>query len=68
MSARFRKTELTRAALAMREAGVENYEITFDDDGKPVVKVRPMAAANDVGHDVASEIEAWARESSSDAA
>ena len=68
MSARFRKTELARAALAMREAGVESYEITFDAEGKPVVKVGPAAAANDAGHDVASEIEAWARENSSDAA
>ncbi|MDX2334570.1 hypothetical protein [Brevundimonas vesicularis] len=68
MSARFRKTELTRAAIAMRDAGVDSYEITFDDDGKPVVKVGPMLAANDPSHDVANEIEAWARENPSDAA
>lgn len=68
MTARFRKTELTRAVLAMRDAGVDSYEITFDDDGKPIVKVGPLTAANDSEQATLDELEKWARENSSDAA
>lgn len=66
-AARFRKSEVTRLALAMKEAGVDNYQVTFDGDGKPVLKVRP-AAANGDDPDVLNEIEQWAREEQNRAA
>lgn len=67
MSARFRKTELARVASAMRAAGVESYDIRFDDQGRPVVAVRPTAA-NDTPDSVDAEIEALRRAIQNDAA
>jgi hypothetical protein len=66
-AARFRPSELTRAAVAMRKAGVESFDVLFDAKGLPIVRVRP-GAANDTPQDVLDEIEAWARESQDDAA
>ena len=53
-------SDLTRAIRAARAAGVESFEATLDDSGRPVIKVRP---ANDRGEAaVREELEAWARE------
>lgn len=66
MTARFRKSELERCARAMRDAGVDSYEIHFDSDGKPIVRVAPASqvvhAANDSEAAAIAEIEAWARD------
>lgn len=61
-ASRFRKTELTRAALAMRDAGVDSYDVTFDDDGRPLVRVRPAGAANDAKQTALDELNAWRAE------
>lgn len=66
-ASRFRKTELARVAAAMRLAGVESYEVRFDDAGMPIVQVRPTAA-NDSRDSVDAEIEALRREIQNDAA
>lgn len=62
MSARFRKSELARVALAMREGGVDSYEVTFDDDGKPIVRVGGKQAANDSNQALLDELNAWERQ------
>lgn len=67
MSARFKSSELARAARAMRAAGVESYDVLFASDGTPIVRVRP-AAANDTPQDVLDEIAEWARGQENDAA
>lgn len=67
MTVRFRKSELTRAALAMKDAGVDCYDITFGPDGAPILRVRPRPA-NDTPQDVIDEIEALRREIEDDAA
>ena len=66
-AARFRKTELARVATAMRAAGVDCYEVRFDEAGMPIVQVRP-GAANDTHDSVDAEIEALRREIQNDAA
>lgn len=55
----FRKSDLTKAMQACAAAGVENYDLSFDREGKPVIRVRATAATSD--SDVAAELEAWVR-------
>lgn len=59
-ASRFRSSELTRAIRAAKAAGVDNFDVVIGEDGLPVIRIRG-AAANDAGHDVDAEIEAWAR-------
>lgn len=59
---RFRRSELARAALAMRDAGVDSYDVTFDPDGRPVIHVRPgltISGANDSEQSLRDELNAW---------
>lgn len=58
-ASRFRRSELARAALAMRDAGVDSYDVAFDDDGRPVVRVRPTGAAAE--YDALDELNEWKR-------
>lgn len=60
-ASRFRRSELARAALAMRDAGVDSYDVTFDDDGRPVVRVRP-SGANDAEYNALDELNEWKRQ------
>lgn len=64
---RFRASELTRAIKATKAAGVDVFDVVFDREGHPIVRVRPLAA-NDTPQDVLDEIEAWAREQEDTAA
>jgi hypothetical protein len=57
----FKQAEATKAARAMRAAGVESFDLTFDANGRPVIRVRP-AGASETPPDVLDEIDAWARE------
>lgn len=56
----FRKSDLTKAMQACAAAGVENYDLSFDRAGKPIIRVRASAQATSE-HDIAAELEAWSR-------
>lgn len=56
----FRKSDLTKAMQACAAAGVENYDLSFDSAGKPIIRVR-SAALPTADNDVDAELEAWAR-------
>lgn len=66
-AARFRSSEVTRAIKAARAAGETNFDVAFDHEGRPIIRVR-RAPANDTPQEVNDEIEAWAREQQESAA
>lgn len=47
-----RLPDTTKAIRALRKAGIEHFEIRFDNEGRPIISVRP-GVAND-----ATDIEA----------
>lgn len=55
-----RKSDITRMIRAVRAGGAEAFDLSFDERGLPVIRVRPAppAASND---DDAAEIERWSR-------
>lgn len=55
----FRRSVFEKVMRAAQACGVESYDVSLDERGLPLVKVRPLAvSAND---DVADEIERWRR-------
>lgn len=55
----FRKADITRACQAVRSATDEPFDLSFDDRGFPVIRVRPASLT--AGDDYAAEIESWSR-------
>lgn len=55
----FRKSDITRAMQAVKAAGVESFDLSFDERGLPVIKARP-APPDPSTASVADEIAEWA--------
>ncbi|PZT99884.1 MAG: hypothetical protein DI624_04215 [Brevundimonas sp.] len=58
---RFRSTELTRAMKAAFASGATDFDVTFDDHGRPIIKVR-STPANDTEQTALDELNAWKAE------
>jgi hypothetical protein len=56
---RVRKSDITKAVLAVRAAGVEAFELSFDERGLPVIRARPVPL-DSAAASAADEIAEWA--------
>lgn len=56
--------DTTRAMRAARAAGIEHFDVLFDYEGKPIIRVRPGPANDAI--DVDAELAAWERDQSHD--
>lgn len=60
MTQSFKASELTRAIRAARAAGLEDFEVSIDDRGLPVIRVgRVQKTKADFNAELDAELEAW---------